>query len=499
LKKKFLNGRDLEGNRIEFAVEGGRFVAGGADESVDLQGRIVLPGFIDSHCHIIPMGLDLRKLNLSGLDSRERVLDAVRDWHGRTDPSTWLLAVHYDQTRFSDGAHLTCHDLDRVVPERPVLLRHSNGHASVANSAALKRAGVGPETPDPPGGAYGRDANGALTGVLLERSHEFVTSKAPEPTLEEMTDAVMRAGRRMAQFGITSATDMMTGRWNLERELLAYHRASQAGCPVRIRLSMQWGTVLGPRRIDAGRLQEILSGMDGDRCKAIGLKIFADGAIGSATAAIHGEFTEGGNGTLIYQPERLKGMVMAAHAEGWAVAVHSIGDRSTDHVLDAFEATGEPSRHRIEHVMLLSDPQIDRLAKLNPLVTMQPEFLMRFPHSYRRQLGHERARGLKRAHSVLKAGLRLSFSSDAPIVNGDPWDGIRTAVDRPEGFDPAENVGLGTAVRLYTESGAEANGDQAQGGAIRPGAWADFQVYEDNLGESKPAEVWRAGELVASN
>ncbi|MCW5939328.1 MAG: amidohydrolase [Fimbriimonadaceae bacterium] len=499
MKKKFMNGRDMSGNLVEFAVEGGRFVDGEGPETVDLQKRTVLPGFVDSHCHIIPMGLDLQKLNLSGLGSREQVLDAVLEWHSRTDSSTWLLAVHYDQTRFSDGAHLTCHDLDRVVPDRPVLLRHSNGHASVANSAALKRAGVGPETPDPPGGAYGRDANGSLTGVLLERSHEFVTSKAPEPTLEEMTDAVMRAGRRMAQFGITSATDMMTGRWNLERELLAYHRAAQDGCPVRLRLSMQWGTVLGPRRIEPGRLREILSAMDEERCKSIGLKIFADGAIGSATAAIHGEFTGGGNGTLIYQPDRLRAMVLAAHSEGWAVAVHSIGDRSTDLVLDAFEATGEPCRHRIEHVMLLSDRQIDRLARLNPLVTMQPEFLMRFRHSYRRQLGQERAFRLKRARSVLDAGLRLSFSSDAPIVPGDPWDGIRTATDRPEGFDPNENIELESAVRLYTRAGAQANGDEEWGGEILPGAWADFQVYDGDPGESGPVEVWRGGELVASN
>ena len=118
MKKKFMNGRDMSGNLVEFAVEGGRFVDGEGPETVDLQKRTVLPGFVDSHCHIIPMGLDLQKLNLSGLGSREQVLDAVLEWHSRTDSSTWLLAVHYDQTRFSDGAHLTCHDLDRIVPER---------------------------------------------------------------------------------------------------------------------------------------------------------------------------------------------------------------------------------------------------------------------------------------------------------------------------------------------------------------------------------------------
>jgi predicted amidohydrolase YtcJ len=500
MKRRFINGRDLEGNPLEFGVRDGLFAEfSEAEETVDLEGKTVMPGFVDAHCHILPMGLDLQKLHLGGLDTKEDVLAAVRDWHVQTDPATWLQAVQYDQTRFPDGRHVTRQDLDRISDVRPILLRHANGHASVANTAALRLAGVRPDEPDPPGGAFGRDAAGSLTGLLLERAHEAVTAKAPEPTFEEMVAAVLRAGERMSKLGITTATDMMTGRWDLERELRAYVEASRRGCPVRLRLSLQWGQVLGPRRKDRGTIREALEDSDPDYCRPIGLKIFADGAIGSATAAIYGGFTEGGDGTLIYPPDRLRAMVAAAHAEGWAVAVHSIGDRATDHVLDAFESAPEPDRNRIEHVMVLSDRQIDRMAQLNPLVTMQPEFLLRFAHGYARQLGPERAYRLKRAKSVLEAGLRLSFSSDAPIVPGDPWDGVHTAVRRPDGFDPEENVGLSTAVRLYTEAGAEANGDKGRCGVIRPGCWADFQIYGGVPGEAKPEEVWCAGRPVARN
>ncbi|MCW5937533.1 MAG: amidohydrolase [Fimbriimonadaceae bacterium] len=482
MKTTYGNGRTLDGRPLCFSVENGRFreVANDSGEGfdVDLGGKTIAPGFVDAHCHILPTGLDLQKLHLGGLDSREAVVAAVERRHG-SHPDGWLAAVHYDQTRFADARHLTRDEIDAVVPSRPVLLRHSNGHASVANSAALVAAGVREDEPDPAGGTYVRDEGGRLTGVLLERAHERVTAAMPTPTLAEMTSAILEAGHRMAELGIACATDMMTGRWDLEQELLAYNAAAEAGCEVALRLCLQWGTVLGPRGIEAARLRELLAAMDPVRCRAIGLKIFADGAIGSATAAIHGAFlTTGGNGQLIYAPDKLKKMVAQAAEADWSVAVHTIGDRSTDLVMDAVEATPDPSRHRLEHVMMLSDEQIARIVRLGCEATMQPEFLMRFGHAYQKQLGPAVSARLKRARSCLDAGVKLSFSSDRPIVPGDPRDGIACAVRRPEGFDPAENVTLEEAVRAYTVDAARANGDQGLFGEIRDGAVAAFQEWE---------------------
>ncbi|MBS1713735.1 MAG: amidohydrolase [Armatimonadetes bacterium] len=502
MTKAYVNGRTIFGAPLSFSVANGRFVevtdgaSPKADETVDLAAAVVLPGFVDAHCHILPTGLDLLKLDLTPHGTREEMLEAVADWH-RERPDGWLLAVQYDQTRFSDSVHLTRDDIDRVVSDRPVLLRHSSGHASVANSKALEVAGVAEDVADPNGGAFVRDASGRLTGVLLERAHETVTAKAPEPTLEEMTDAVLRAGEKMAALGITCATDMMTGRWNLERELTAYKSAAEKGCAVRIRLFAQWGTVLGRRALDQGRLDELTGAMDPASCRLEGLKIFADGAIGSATAAIYGSFlTTGGDGQLIYAPDRFKDMVRTADGRGYRLAVHTIGDRSTDLVMSAYEETADARRHRVEHAMLLSDGQIARLARLDPSVTMQPEFLLRFGHAYMKQLGPERAATIKRTRSVLDAGLRLSFSSDRPIVPGDPWDGIRSAVDRPSGFDPSESVSLEEAVRMATKDGAGANGDDDQG-AIVPGHRADFQVYAGNPGDSAPVSVYVSGHMTA--
>jgi len=496
MKTRYVNCKTPDGTSSEFFVEDGRFSdPGDAGQTCDLEGAIVAPGFVDAHCHIIPMGLDLQKLHLGGCGSRSEILEAVRDW-SESHSEGWIMAVHYDQTKFVDTVHLSREELDSVVPDRPVLLRHSNGHASVANSKALEAAKVDESIIDPAGGSFLRDSSGRLNGVLLERAHEHVSGAAPEPTIDEMTDAVMRAGDKMSALGVTCASDMMTGRWNLEKELLAYHLASQKGCKVRLRLYAQWGSMFGPRRLSSERIKELGDDMDLSLCRLAGVKIFADGAIGSATAAIYGQFlTTSGDGQLIYSPEKFKQMVKTADESNWQIAVHTIGDRSTDLVMDAYEQTNDPTRHRIEHAMILSDDQIARLAKLGSFVTMQPEFMMRFGHSYKKQLGEYRASQIKRCRSVIDAGIKLSFSSDRPIVPGDPWDGIDSAINRPDGFDPRENVTLGEAWRLYTSESARANGDAGLMGSLDVGDLADFQLYND-FRKGGLRAVYKSGEQV---
>lgn len=487
------------------AVAQGRVVARGAavpfaGEIIDLGGAFLLPAFIDSHCHILPTGLDLAKLHLGNCATREEVLDAVRRRHVDLAPDAWLMAVHYDQTKYTDARHLTRDELDTVVSERPTLLRHSNGHAGVANSAALRAAGVGEDSDDPRGGTFVRDESGRLTGVLLETALETVAGAAPRPNVDEMATAIVAAGERMAGLGIACASDMMAGFIDLADELDAYRRAIEAGCPIRIRLYLQWSAVFGRRAVSKEVLESFAHGAPLEEGKIAGIKIFADGAIGSATAAIYGAFlTTGGDGQLIYAPDRLKEMVRVADEAGYAISIHSIGDRSTDLVMDAFEACADPTRHRIEHVMMLSDTQIERLKRLGCHATMQPEFLLRFPHGYKRQLPDAQFRMLERFQSVHRAGIPLSFSSDRPIVPGDPWDGILTAENRPEGFDPGENLPRRDGFLAYTQAAAAANGDAGQMGTLAPGELADFCLYdEDPFAAERPkvAQLYRSGEPV---
>jgi hypothetical protein len=478
--------------------------------TIDLGGRYILPSFIDAHCHILPTGLDLLNLHLGTTRSHEEVLDLVRHRH-EEQPDGWLFAVHYDQNRYG-GVHLARHDLDRISSTRPIILRHVNGHASVANSAALTAAGVTDSTPDPAGGSFRRDADGRPDGVLFEDAHDLVSNAAPMPTLEEMVHAIMRAGEAMRSLGIMCATDMMTGRFDLLMELEAYRLAAERGCPIHTRLYLQWKPVFGPRAVERAQLDDAIARLDQTSAgkmtsRVSGIKIFADGAIASATAAIYGRYTgqtstgplisrnakaaehpdREVSGQLIYSPDRLHQMVLTAHEAGYSVATHSIGDYSTDLVMDAYEATGEPQRHRIEHAMLLSDAQIDRLVRLGCSVAFQPEFIMALGHAYLAQLGPERAAKIKRSRSVIDAGIPLSFNSDRPVVAGDPWDGILTASKRPEPFDPSENCTREEAILAYTVEGARVNGDFGTMGELKAGQLADFQLYEeDPLTASRP-------------
>jgi predicted amidohydrolase YtcJ len=503
MSTKYVNFRwGLTGERQEMEVIDGRVAARNpasqsrevaGDGVIDLGGRFVLPGFIDAHCHVLPIGLDLKKLHLGPANSHEEVLQMVRERHA-SHPDGWLLAVHYNQTKYEGNRHLTRWDLDKISSTRPIMLEHVNGHATVANSAALAASGIDESTPDPSGGVYRRDADGRLDGLCLEIAHEHVQQSAPIGSVEELAQAIVLAGEKMAALGITCASDMMTGFFDMDRELAAYTLAAQMGCPVQIRLYLQWRNVFGKRAVPQDRLQALIEGASAQpTLKVRGIKIFADGGISSATAAIYGRFlstdpaaslpTVKGcetDGKLIYNADKLKLMVRTAHEAGWQVSVHTIGDCATDLVLDAIEATGEPTRHRIEHAMILSDGQIERIRSLGCCCTFQPEFLMALGPAYRKQLGEVRASKLIRSRSAIDAGIRLSFNSDRPIVAGDPWDGILTASNRPPEFDPSENCTRKEGILAYTAAGAEVNGDKDEMGTLKPGALAHFQAYDED-------------------
>jgi predicted amidohydrolase YtcJ len=488
----------LTGEREEMLVEDGLVIAraaridAAADAArVDHEGRMIIPPFIDSHCHILPVGLDLMSLNLGESESVEEVLQCVRE--GRKERGDgWLVAVHYDQNRY--GRHLSLRELDDASGPGPALLRHVSGHSAIANSAALRLAGIDHNAADSPGGNFERDSSGNLTGVLLEKAMDAVFERIPKPTVEQLVEAILAAGESMQTYGICCAADMHTGFLDLADELDAYRIAAERGCKIQTRLYLRWSKLFGPRAISSEIFKEKVAAIDATagQVKIAGVKIFADGAIGSGTAAIYGSYTDaspsdkGYSGQMIYSSNRLDQMVKTATDAGYQVSVHSIGDYCTDKVLDAFEKSGEPSRHRIEHAMLLSDSQVERMARLNCFVNMQPEFLVRFGTTYRSKLGLERAAKIKRFRSVLDAGLRLSLSSDRPIVSGDPRVGIALAVNRPAGFDPVEECTLQEAVAGYTREAAKVNGDSET--TLQEGQRADYLVEDNDATRRRKAQ-----------
>jgi predicted amidohydrolase YtcJ len=329
-------------------------------------------------------------------------------------------------------------------------------------------------------------------GVLLENAMELAYRAVPRATKEEMADAIMAAARSISSFGITSAADMMSGHQGLDDEIWAYKAAAERGAPLRMRLFVQWSEVFKNKTT----LQEIADALQPipDSLVAVrGVKLFADGAIGAGTAAMHEEYLTGGNGKFIYPPEELDRRILMADRAGYPIATHSIGDRCTDLVLDCYEKTGDPTKHRIEHVMVLSDTQIARIKSVGCKVTLQPDFLRNFKQAYKKQLGESRYAELKRARSIDKAGIPMGFSSDRPIVPGNPWDGIRIAAARGDDSVPMER-----GVELYTSGAAEVDDDGSLFGRLNIRQCADFQIYDSNPCESgaRLQSVWLSGKRV---
>ncbi|MEM2126114.1 MAG: amidohydrolase [Candidatus Methanosuratincola sp.] len=484
----------FSGEEFNVLVAGGRVVYRGkeepsGDEVVDLEGGFILPGFVDAHCHILSQGLHLERLDLFLCQTREEVLARLRDFALSTQEE-WIQAVNYDANRFSDGRDILAKEIDQVVPHFPVVLRHVSGHSIVVNTEAFRRAGITSSTPDPKGGRICRDESGNPTGVLEEEAVGLIYRCIPKPTRLRMEKAIEIAWKRMFSLGITSAADMATGTYDLSHEFSAYRALADSGRGGRTVLYVLHEKALnfgdGPCAYESGALWRVG-----------GAKIFVDGAIGPGTAALRGTYEGGGSGYLILERDALVQVMRDLEARGWRVALHAIGDRAMDEVIEVLQTCEEPQRHRIEHAMILDEEQLVRLKELGCWVVMQPEFLLRFHGAYFRRLG-EMARRLKPFRSALRIGVRVAFSSDAPIVSGDPWLGIATAVDRPSGFDPSENVSWEEAVMLYTKAAGEVVGLEVGGLSI--GEWADFQVYARSPRESPSSlvRVFRGGEEVYS-
>jgi len=503
MKVLFTNGRwGFDGSPLSFLVENGHVVHRGdgtlipereADKCIDLEGGYVLPGFVDCHCHILATGLDLSRLNLLGTTKKEEVYEKLLQWSKNMHDDEWLLAVHYDANRFDDRRDITAEELETLLPGRPIVLRHSSGHACVVSKKALALAGIGTTTENPPGGTIVRNEKGNATGLLLENAMSLVYRIVPKPSLAEMKTAIRKALESMVSYGITCASDMTTGSVNFEDELRAYREVSEE-LPVRVKLYLDWNAMFGSLREKTPGKANF--SINHDSLRINGVKLFADGAIGARTAAMYVPYTNGNTGCLIHEQEELNEKVRMADEKGLQIATHAIGDRAIDAVLEAYEKTTNPSTHRIEHAMVLSPSQISRIERMGIKLAMQPEFLLRFKNTYYEALGDERASKIKPIRSLLASRIPVGFSSDRPIVSGDPWLGIQAATLR-EGFAKEEKISFEAALRAYTSGGAEVNGERDYG-RLEPGEFADFQVYENSPSEypRQPKCVYISGERI---
>lgn len=476
------------------AAWGGRILALGGEEEVvpfigsttqvlDAGGRAVLPGFHDAHCHILLFGLSLQEINLKGAETLDEIIAAVAEKARLLPAGSWIRGGGYNENLLRERRHPTRWELDRAAPSHPVWLSHVSGHMGVANSLALSQAGIGRDTPDPPGGRIDRDAAGEPTGLLLETAQELIKCILPPHSLEEVKEALRAAGRQMAAEGITAAQDAWAG-WIAPQEFRAYQEVvSEGSLPQRVWLMVDARTV-------EGRFQEVFlgfrTGFGGDRLRLGAMKFFADGSLIGRTAALTQPYASPPDalGLLTYEPEALKEEVARAHRAGWQVAVHAIGDRAIEVVVEAFEEVFGPEaprfRPRIEHGGVLRPDLLSRIRRLGAVVVTQPRFIYELGDGFREALGEER---LKLAYPLRSLeGIPLAFSSDRPVVDGAPLLGIQAAMDRRTAsgnpFVPEEALGLEEALRAYTLGGAYAAFAEAELGSLEVAKKCDLVVLE---------------------
>jgi predicted amidohydrolase YtcJ len=503
------------------AVAGGRIVGVydgkpdvTAQETIDLRGLTLIPGFHDAHNHMIGFGLSLTEVDLR-VSSQDELYARVAAKAATTPEGGWVIGSGYDQTR--TGAHPHRDALDAIAPRHRVWLKHTSGHMCVVNSLVLADLGIGQTVPQVDGGRVTTDAAGRPTGLLEERAQELVGNLTHPYPLTTLTDAVHAAGRHYLAEGITSVTEAgVGGGWIGQSpvELAAYINARDQGrLHVRVEL-MVVSDVFHP--LGAHPSDGIETGIDlglrtgfGDDWLRLGpMKIFTDGSLVGRTAAMSAPFEgdPGNSGYLQADSDQLTERIIEAHRAGWRVAAHAIGDRAIDLALDAFADAADQyprarPRHRIEHFAAARPDQVARAAKLGVIAVGQGRFASELGDGMLAAVGAERAAWLYRQRSLLDAGLVLPGSSDRPVVSGAPLLGIHDMVNRRTAsgapFNAAEAITPAEALRAYTWGSAYASKQERTKGSITPGKLADFTVLSEDPTAVAPDRIAGLGVVAA--
>jgi predicted amidohydrolase YtcJ len=463
-----------------------RALAGGDVETVDLDGGCLLPGFNDNHTHPLKFGESLSQVDASprAVSSLREILDAFREQHASTPGDGWLHGRGYDDTRLDIQRHPTRDELDSVTTERPMLLVRTCGHLGVANTAALNAAGIDDTTPNPQGGEIDRDEHGRATGLLRETALKLVQHVVPEPTREDLKEHALAAGRIFACQGITSVADASITNAD---QLAAYHELARAGAmPFRV-----YTMHLIDDMLDTLHSLGVQTGF-GDEWVRIGpAKVFQDGSGGGRTAAMFDAYPgqPDNRGISYYDQQELNERFAAAHAAGFQLAAHAIGDRAITMILDAYEhALGDDAssdhRARVEHCGMCTPEILDRLARLGIFAAPQPTFVHHLGDSYLRNFTERQLALAYPLHSFQEAGIRFSLSSDVPVTPCNSMINLRAAVTRKtqdnDDMAPGQAITVESALHAYTMGGAYGSFEERIKGSIEPGKLADLVVLSED-------------------
>lgn len=497
------------------AALNGRIIAVGSDSDVqpyvgpntrviDLAGRFAMPGFIDDHVHFVDGSFQLLQVDLKLTPNEAEFTRLIAQKAKSLPHGRWILGGNWDEEAWPD-AKLPTHELiDPVTPHNPVFLSRYDGHAGLANSPAMKLAGVTRDTPNPAGGVIVRDVNGNPTGVFKDEAQTLIDRVIPNPSTGEFEDAIKAGLAEARRVGVTTVEDMALGDetpdGNFDSEVRELRRAQLEGwltCRFyEITPIEEW-----KRLADAG----LSHGMGSEWLQLGAVKGFADGSLGSRTAWFFDPYTDDPSNRglprpMMSPPSRMEAAVHGATAAGIQSAVHAIGDRAISEMLDIYAREGgahpQIYRFRIEHAQHMRPGDFKRFGRLGIIASMQPYHAIDDGRWAEKRIGHERARYSYAWRSMLDAGAPLAFGTDWPVAPLNPLLGIYAAVTRatldgkhPEGWFPEQRLTLDEALRAYTQGSAYAAFAEHDRGTLAPGKLADVIVLSDDLFKIAPEKI----------
>lgn len=470
------------------------------EHEVDGGGRTLLPGLIDAHGHVLGLGFSALQLELVGTSSLDELKQRLRTYAAAHPEARWIQGRGWNQELWPVKKFPTAADLDSVVSDRPVVLERVDGHAIVVNSAAMKAASVTAQTPTPAGGRI-------ENGLFVDNAVELIAKAVPPATAAENDAALTKAQKILLGYGITGVGSMST---TLD-DWKAMRRAGEAG---RLQVRMM---VYADELKLLGEVPRPTPWRNGDRLRMVGIKFYADGALGSRGAWLKQPYSDNpdSRGLQFHSDSEMLSMAETAAAHGFQIAIHAIGDAANAQVISTYEQLskkyGRDRRWRIEHLQIADPVDIPRLAPAGIIASMQPTHQTSDRLMAEKRLGPNRLAGAYAWQSVLKSGARLAFGSDFPVESPNPFPGLGAAISRqdmqgqpPGGWIPSERLTLAQALDAFTRGAAYAGFAEDRIGSLEPGKWADFifvdrdptKVDAHALARTQVLETWIAGKKV---